>query len=247
MSSTSQQKGKKKIGLNTVISWGASVVIIGLMFKILHWKGGELLIAVGLLTEAFLFFILGIASMAVVEDEKDAAKGASGLEELLATSITPQVIQRLTSGFQQFNKAVEAVNVIAGSSNVSQNFIKEVETATGDVKKFRDHTGAMAGNFDQFGKALSSVGQLSGTAQSIMKDFEAASQGMKVFAKSMTEMNANFDQFNKTLQSLNQMTASTQTMMKEMEGVAVGIKAYNKNITELSKIYQAQVEAFRKN
>jgi phage-related tail protein len=80
-----------------------------------------------------------------------------------------------------------------------------------------------------------------------MKDLEAASAGMKTFAKSMSDMNANFDQFNKTLTTLNQMTASTQNMMKEMEGVAVGIKAYNKNLTELSKIYQAQVEAFRKN
>ena len=46
---------KKKVGLNTVISWGASVVIIGLMFKILHWPFGELFIAVGL---AFLITII---------------------------------------------------------------------------------------------------------------------------------------------------------------------------------------------
>ncbi len=87
---SSQQK--KKIGLNTVISWGASVVIIGLMFKILHWPFGELFISVGLLTESFLFFILGIASM-VVEEEKGGSdtgdKGGSALHDLLATNISP--------------------------------------------------------------------------------------------------------------------------------------------------------------
>ena len=53
------QKKKFKLGINTLISWGASVVIVGLMFKILHWKGGEIMIAVGLITEALLFFALG--------------------------------------------------------------------------------------------------------------------------------------------------------------------------------------------
>ena len=46
-------------GIDSFISWGASVVIVGLMFKILHWEGGEFLIAVGLITEAALFLLLG--------------------------------------------------------------------------------------------------------------------------------------------------------------------------------------------
>lgn len=52
----------KKIGFNgidSLISWGASVVIVGLMFKILHWNGGEFLIATGLIVEALLFLLLG--------------------------------------------------------------------------------------------------------------------------------------------------------------------------------------------
>src|SRR5947199_9812486 len=98
---------KKKIGLNTVISWGASVVIVGLMFKILHWQGGEYMIAIGLMTEAFLFFILGIASMAVTDDS-GAASPADGskLHDLLATSITPKIIESLSTGFKQFNTTV---------------------------------------------------------------------------------------------------------------------------------------------
>ncbi|MES2702207.1 MAG: hypothetical protein V4649_06185 [Bacteroidota bacterium] len=248
MSSNQQQKGRKKIGLNTVISWGASVVIVGLMFKILHWPGGELFISVGLLTEALLFFILGVAAMAPAEDSATAEdRKGSGLDDLLATSITPKVIERLTMGFQQFNKTVEAVNAVAGSAATTQNFMKEVETATTDVKKFRDNVGGMTSTFDQFGKSLQAVSQMAANSQAVMKDFEVAGQGLKSFAKNMTDMNASFDQFNKTLVTLNQMTASTQTMMKEVEGVAVGIKAYNKSLTELSKIYAAQVEAFRKN
>jgi hypothetical protein len=70
---------------------------------------------------------------------------------------------------------------------------------------------------------------------------------MKSFVKNITDMNANFDQFTKTLGAINQMTASSATMLKEFEAATVGMKAYNKNLTDLSKVYQAQLDAFRKN
>lgn len=239
---------KKKIGLNTVISWGASVVIIGLMFKILHWPGGELFIAVGLLTEAFLFFILGIASM-VVED--DAAghggdKGGSSLHDLLATSITPKVIESLSNGFKQFNATVAQVNQVAGSLNVTQNFVKEMETATTDVKKFRDGMGSASNGFGEMAKAMQSISQMSASSQAMMKDFDGASQGMKAFAKNVSDMNSSFDQFNKTLAAINQMTASSQAMLKEFETATVSMRAYNKNLADLTKVYQAQLDAFKR-
>jgi len=253
---SSQQK--KKIGLNTVISWGASVVIIGLMFKILHWQGGEYMIAIGLLTESFLFFILGIASMTVVEDDATASGDGSKLHDLLATSITPKVIESLSNGFKQFTSTVASVNQVAGSFNTTQNLLKEMENTTTDIKKFRDNVGSVTGGFDQFSKSIMSIGQLavtaqnlvkdiSGSSQNLMKDFEAAGQGMRGFAKNVTEMNASFDQFSKTLVSINQMSIASAGMLKEFENATNGMKAYNKNLADITKVYQAQLDAFRKN
>jgi len=52
--------GKKKpYGITNIVSWGATVVIIGLLFKIQHWPYGGLFISAGLTTEAALFFLLG--------------------------------------------------------------------------------------------------------------------------------------------------------------------------------------------
>ncbi len=246
MSSNSQQ-GKKKIGLNSVISWGASVVIVGLMFKILHLQGGEIMIAVGLATESFLFALLGFAAMSAEEPTPDTVSGdGSKLNDLLATSITPKVIERLSAGFAQFNKTVESVNQVAGSFNVTQALIKEMESTTGDVKKFRDNMASVAGGFDSFNKGLQSVGQMAASSQTMMKDFEVAGQGMKTFAKNMTDMNASFGQFAQTLVAINQMTASSASMLKEFEAATNGMRAYNKNLTDLSKVYAAQLEAFKR-
>ncbi|HJP62526.1 MAG TPA: gliding motility protein GldL, partial [Mucilaginibacter sp.] len=52
--------GKKKpYGITNIVSWGATVVIIGLLFKIQHWPYGGVFISAGLVTEAALFFLLG--------------------------------------------------------------------------------------------------------------------------------------------------------------------------------------------
>jgi len=241
----SSNQQKKKIGLNTVISWGASVVIIGLMFKILHWQGGEYMIAIGLLTESFLFFILGIASMTVAEDAASPADG-SKLHDLLATSITPKIIESLSNGFKQFTTTVASVNQVAGSFNTTQALIKEMETTTTDIKKFRDNMSTTAGGFDQFNKALATIGQISGSTQNLLKDFETADQAMKGFAKNVTAMNSSFEQFSKTLVSINQMTVASSTMLKEFENATNGMKAYNKNLTDLTRVYQAQLDAFKK-
>ena len=248
--SSNQPVGKKKIGLNTVISWGASVVIIGLMFKILHLGGavGEYMIGLGLLTESILFFILGIAAM-TVEEPVDATTGAKAndINDLLATTITPQVIDRLGKGFQQFNKTVESVNQIANSGPTTQNFIKEIEVATTDVKKFRDNMATASPSFEQFTKSMQGISQMAAATQGMMKDFEVAGQGMKSFSKNVNEMNSGFDQFTKTLAAINQMTASSASMLKEFEAATVGMKSYNKNLADLTKVYQAQLDAFRKN
>lgn len=245
---SSQATGKKKVGLNSVISWGASVVIIGLMFKILHLKGGEWMIAIGLATESFLFGILGWAAMTAEEPAPEAQdKKSSGLDELLATAISPAVIQKLSKGFEQFNKTVESVNAVANTGAAAQGMFKEIEAATGDLKKFRDNVNGISTNFDAFGKTLQSINQMSIASQTMLKDFETASKGMQAYAKNMTDMNASFDTFNKTLQAINQMTTSSQNMLKEFEAATQGMKAYNKNITDLAKVYQAQLDAFRKN
>lgn len=55
-------KWKFRITINTLTSWGASVVIIGVMAKLLRWHAADTLIIIGMLTEAILFFILGFQS-----------------------------------------------------------------------------------------------------------------------------------------------------------------------------------------
>src|SRR5580658_11307685 len=63
---------KQPYGINNIVSWGATVVIVGLMFKILHWPGATWFISGGLSAEAILFFLLGFQRDAKELDWKRA-------------------------------------------------------------------------------------------------------------------------------------------------------------------------------
>lgn len=138
-----KKSAEKKIGLNTLISWGASVVIVGLMFKILHLRGGEWMIAIGLTVEAILFCLLGFAAMkesdepAVVAAPVATKPATAELEKMLATSVEAQTLERLRKGFDQFTQTVDSVNQIAGSSKTTTAMMTEIEQATKEVQQFR--------------------------------------------------------------------------------------------------------------
>jgi len=71
---------------------GASVVIIGALFKIQHWNGAGLMLAIGLFTEAVIFFFSAFEPLheevdwtlvypelaGIQEDEPTAARGVDG-------------------------------------------------------------------------------------------------------------------------------------------------------------------------
>jgi len=46
-----------KVLMNYVYGWGASAVIIGALFKIMHFPGAGIILTIGMLVEAFIFFL----------------------------------------------------------------------------------------------------------------------------------------------------------------------------------------------
>jgi gliding motility-associated protein GldL len=54
--------------MNFAYGMGAAVVIVGALFKLMHWPGASIMLIVGLGTEAFIF---GLSAFDPVEDELD--------------------------------------------------------------------------------------------------------------------------------------------------------------------------------
>ncbi|MDO9276516.1 MAG: gliding motility protein GldL [Lutibacter sp.] len=140
-----QSKNRKKL-FNYAYGIGASVVILGALFKIQHWTGGSEMLTLGMVVEAIVFFVSAFDS--VEEDldwtliypelaggdkrtkEVSEVKEVQGLlsqkldDMLRDAKLDSGLMQSLSESIQNFKGAAEniapAVNSIAATNKYSE-------------------------------------------------------------------------------------------------------------------------------
>lgn len=196
------KKKKFSFGINTFINWGATVVIIGLMFKILHWPYGEWFIAIGLSVEALLFFIMGFMS---AEQDVDWTRVYPELDESFngelptrSTAITtaqPTAIGNTAALDKLLQDAKIDENLIGNLGDGLRSFGDKVAS----ISKVADTAAATNQFADKLNAASTGASQLSHA-------FERAAADLQTFNESSADMQQFKEQvstFNKNLASLN--------------------------------------------
>ena len=56
--------------INVIASFGAAIVIVGALFKILHWDGANEMLMVGMFTEAAIFILFGVLYLKSKEEKQ---------------------------------------------------------------------------------------------------------------------------------------------------------------------------------
>ena len=144
---------KSKIGIGNIVSWGATVVIIGLLFKIQHWPYSEWFITAGLGTEAVLFALIGFQPEPVDPDwtlvypelkgdaapkviaPKPVAGTAASLDQLMANAkIGPELITSLGDGLKTFGDKVKTISNVADAGAATQEFTTKIKAASAKHK-----------------------------------------------------------------------------------------------------------------
>ena len=116
---------------STLINIGASIVIIGLIFKINHYPGADIGIAIGLGTEAVLFFILGIIAYANPEEEAHGpvASGAGALG-IPGVELDKDSKAKIEAGLKNFANNLAAISSAADAAAVTNEFATKVKAAS---------------------------------------------------------------------------------------------------------------------
>lgn len=76
-----QSKGYKNF-MKYVYGWGASIVLVGALFKIQHYPGASVMLVIGLLTEALIFFFSAFEPLAEELDWTLVFPQLAGLEDM---------------------------------------------------------------------------------------------------------------------------------------------------------------------
>ena len=115
--------------------WGAALVIIGALFKIQHWEGAGIFLAIGLITEAIIFFFsafekqheetdwsLVYPELAGMNDPNSAKRPAQQLDDALAKAkIDNELVESLNEGLRSFGESAKALNeTVSAAAGISE-------------------------------------------------------------------------------------------------------------------------------
>lgn len=139
---------------------GAGVVILGAMFKILHWPGADIMLIVGLSTEAVIFFFSAfekpaseydwslvypeLAGMEDLDEVEERIGGRSNntpstvTEELDAmleeAKIDSELIQSLGDGLRRFGDAASKLNETIDASAATNEYGEQLKLASKNME-----------------------------------------------------------------------------------------------------------------
>lgn len=150
-----KSKSGKKL-MNMVYGLGAAVVIVGALFKIMHWPFGNEMLIVGLLTEAAVFVVSAFES--VDEDldwslvypelaggqskggKKEAPKDAEGLlsqkldNMLKEAKIDGELMASLGSSIRNFEGAAKEISPTVEAMNSTKKYSEEMALAAAQME-----------------------------------------------------------------------------------------------------------------
>lgn len=138
-----------KVLLNYAYGWGASVVIIGALFKIRHLDGADLMLTIGLGTEALIFFISGFEKPSEEVDwslvypeltggeAKTKSAKMSDMDSMMRESgINKGTLDRLGEGFKSLTENVGRMSDISQATVATNEYTKQVREVAGSMAGF---------------------------------------------------------------------------------------------------------------
>jgi gliding motility-associated protein GldL len=244
--------GKKQpYGINNIVSWGATVVIVGLMFKILHWPGATYFITGGLSAEAILFFLLGFqreekeidwrrAYPELDEDfdgelPKSAKKQIGGdnfsntaaLDQMLAEAkIGPELISSLAGGLRTFGDKVNSISRVTDAGDATIAFTDKVKQATASYDALNNAFTKASGNLEEI--ASTSV------------DSKNYHEQVNKMSKNLSALNAVYEL------ELQDSSNHLKSMNKFYQDMSVTMKNFTDS-TDDSKMFRDEVSRLAKN
>lgn len=244
--------GKKKpYGIGNIVSWGATVVIIGLMFKILHWPGATYWIAGGLITEAILFFILGfqredkeINWARVYPELNEDFQGelpkatvrsvgntgpstTAALDKMMEDAkIGPELVRSLGDGLRTFGDKVAAISRVTDAGEATIAFTSKVKDATASYEKLSV----------SFEKASVNLTEMANSNV----DSKAYHDQVTQLAKNLSALNAVYEL------ELQDSSAHLKSMNKFYQNLSLTMNNFNESMDD-SKQFKEEVGRLAKN
>jgi gliding motility-associated protein GldL len=230
-----------KVVLHKTYSFGASVVIIGALFKIQHYPGANAILPFGLGTEAVIFILFGLqkpheevdwslvypelAGMHGEEETKEEKKGSltEQLDDMLEEAkIGPELMESLAAGMRSLSENVNKMGNITDASVATNDYVSSINSASKNI-------GDLARNS---GKAAESLEGMVGTdVGGATRDYI---NNVKNVTENMGELSSSSSKASELLRELS--GANSSAYIEQMDKMS-------ENVASLNAVYEMQLQA----
>ena len=249
-----------------ITNLGAAVVILGALFKIMHWNGAAPMLIAGLGTEALLFALFAFAPIhpepewsrvyPELDDEywaklqKSGAKpavgagpGAPGLDQMLATAkIDQAMVDRLGNGFSGLADSVTKMGDITNASVATKEYAANVSNASKALVDMNKSYATTVSAMSEMSNAANDAKQYHAQVQTITKNLGALNA---VYEMELQDANNHLKAMNKFYSNLTNAMSNMADASKDTETFKGELAKLTTNLNSLNKVYGNMLSAMK--
>ena len=255
---------------NLIIGLGASVVLMGALFKLMHWPFASEMLIAGMVTEAFIFALLGVLpphkdyywekiypEIDIAPDEEDlkaahkkALHGGSGSSGITAQldraldegKVEPELVKRLGENLKKLGENIEKMNQLGDAGAATKDY----------SDKAREAAAALGSMKTAYQGAAEAMGKLQAAQSDTVKYHEQ----VQLVSKNLAQLNAIYElelqDTNNHLKAMNKFYGSLSTAMTNLDESVEDTKKYRtemsglaKNLSTLNNVYGNMLSAMQ--
>lgn len=242
---------------------GAAIVIVGAMFKIMHWPGAGAMLVVGLSTEALIFFFSAFQPQAhepdwtrvypeLADDFQGAPKrveaksGESVTKKLdqmfTEAKVEPALIDSLGKGMRSLTETVGKMNNLSDASVATTEYAKNVREASKSILDLNKSYSTTVAAMTEMANASKDAKDYHNQVQSITKNLGALNA---VYEMELQDANSHLKAMNKFYSSLTTAMESMTEASKDTQQFKSQLATLTSNLTNLNKVYGNMLSAMK--
>jgi len=239
-----------------VYGWGASVVMLGALFKLQHWEYSGLFLTIGLITEALIFFLSAFEPPLEMPDwgkvypelreeyemmdmdELNQNNSKGGFNQLLASSdLSPELLDKVGKSLSELSAAARGISDISSATLATDMYVKNLSSASESMNSLAEINKRANDSINE------SVNKLVDSYTAASQQFSETGKGtIDTLQKGSEEFSAQLSETGKKIAET--VNGATVTFSNEIKNIGEGSKQYYNNLEKLNQNISALNENF---
>lgn len=243
-----------KVTMNFIYGAAAAVVIVGALFKILHWPGANEMLIIGMFTEAFVFLISAFDPPSdgyewervypiLAEKDPEIPALESGASDWTAPQL-PEIPSDLFTGLSNtmadLNQEVSKLGSVADAAGATNEYADRIRSASSKIEHLNQSYSVAVDSMSGFANAAGDAQAYHEQVQTITKNlstlnsiYELELQDAKTHLKSLNQF------YGAMTEAMSSMSEATEDAQQYRDGMA----QLNQNLQRLNNVYGNMLSA----